>query len=365
MRWLFGLRSSDDHYRNADINGKLKEMKDFLGREILETFLLSDAAPQDGMSFFELDGFLTGLASGPTVIPSEEWLPLLWRQVTPQYRNGRESQLIRNLILRHYEAASRALAAPDEESDLLAIEDFEERMLMASAWSDGFLQAIELRPDSWLPLIQDREGSKLLQPLLLLYREVVEEFENSLSDGLRRAVLSAAAEQIPGCGHAIKQFWNGRARPETAQTRNGASIAIFENLRPSMDADHALDAGQTAADCEAVMFTTTSGVIVSVNENFTAITGFPAEEALGKTPRILKSPLSESPEHSRFWRELNATGRWHGSVWNQRRDGTFIKIRQTVSTVKNTRNEPLAYVSVFQEIERRQSLSIAQSAGAS
>ena len=40
--------------------------------ELLDAFLMSEQTPDSGMMLSELDGFLTALAIGPELIPSNE-----------------------------------------------------------------------------------------------------------------------------------------------------------------------------------------------------------------------------------------------------------------------------------------------------
>jgi uncharacterized protein len=355
-------------------------MRDFLGRQVLEKFLLSDAVPQDGMGLYELDGFLTGLAAGPVIIHVEEWLPLVWGSGAPRFRSVRHRMLIQDLIIRHHDEIARALTGPCDHTELLAIEDIEERILMAYAWSDGFLQALELRPEAWLPLVRDAEACKVLLPLLTLYREALEHVELPLSQSFRRGVLVAAAAQIPGCGYTVKRFWEDRGGKAVASSslaggvaeharaiplllnNNGAGganltdgepRALVDNVLPLLHEDQRIESETARNIDEAVMITNLGGVILSVNTTFTAITGFPVEEVLGNTPRILKSHLTQPPHHVSFWSELTTTGHWHGSIWNRSRDGTLFRIRQTVSTIKNARDQSVGYVAVFEEIDRQ------------
>jgi uncharacterized protein len=103
---------------------------------------------------------------------------------------------------------------------------------------------------------------------------------------------------------------------------------------------------------EAVMITDRSGVILSVNQAFTSITGYSGGEVVGQTPRVLKCSLVSAAEHVSFWTDLLNTGRWHGHVWNRSRGGEPFLISQTVTRVGNANGEPFGYVSVFKKVDR-------------
>ena len=50
-------------------------MLDDADLELLDAFLLSDRAPDNGMGLSDLDGFLSGLVVGPEMILPSEWMP--------------------------------------------------------------------------------------------------------------------------------------------------------------------------------------------------------------------------------------------------------------------------------------------------
>ena len=53
-------------------------MPETVDLELLDAFLLSDRAPDNGMGLSDLDGFLSGLVVGPETILPSEWLPYVW-----------------------------------------------------------------------------------------------------------------------------------------------------------------------------------------------------------------------------------------------------------------------------------------------
>ena len=158
------------------------------------------------MGLAELDGFLTGLVSGPAVVPESQWMPLIWGSGFPRYRSVEQRQLILDLLTERYEELSQALSGSPEDSAAVYIKGDDDE-LTHSAWAGGFLQAMELRPEAWLPLIRNRCASIFLMPLLSLYREA-EDYSLPFNPDLNRAIVRAAAELVPACAFGIKEFWN-------------------------------------------------------------------------------------------------------------------------------------------------------------
>ncbi|MFZ4536655.1 EAL domain-containing protein [Propionivibrio sp.] len=103
---------------------------------------------------------------------------------------------------------------------------------------------------------------------------------------------------------------------------------------------------------EAVMVTTAEGVITSVNRAFTEITGFRAEEAIGKTPGLLKSGVHTPNFYHGFWECLRTKHRWAGEIWNRRKNGEVYPQWGSVTAIINNTGEAQNYVAVFSDISK-------------
>ena len=66
--------------------------------------------------------------------------------------------------------------------------------------------------------------------------------------------------------------------------------------------------------------------IVFVNPAFTKMTGYTAEEAIGKTPRILQGPLTDKSVLRRLRQNLARGEGFTGEAINYRKDGTSFNI---------------------------------------
>jgi diguanylate cyclase (GGDEF)-like protein/PAS domain S-box-containing protein len=101
---------------------------------------------------------------------------------------------------------------------------------------------------------------------------------------------------------------------------------------------------------EAVMITDAQGVIVRINPAFTRITGYAGEDVIGRTPRILRSSQHDAEFHSAFWRQLKREGHWSGRYWNRRKSGEEYCSSQTVTSVRDTRDQVVRYITVSRDI---------------
>ncbi|CAA7621917.1 EAL domain-containing protein [Magnetospirillum sp. SS-4] len=120
--------------------------------------------------------------------------------------------------------------------------------------------------------------------------------------------------------------------------------------RRMAEADQRLAASVFHSTSEGIIITDTLGTILAVNQAFTDITGFEAEEAVGKTPRILKSDHHDQAFYEGMWHVLTETGQWSGEIWNRRKDGDVFLERQTINMIRDDEGRPYRFVAVFSDI---------------
>lgn len=109
----------------------------------------------------------------------------------------------------------------------------------------------------------------------------------------------------------------------------------------------------------AMLITDKDGTILRVNPAFTRITGYSAEEVIGKNPRVLQSGHQTPEFYKKFWKTINETGKWEGEIWNKRKDGEIYPEYQTITAVINRKGNTTHYVATFQDItERKQTQAL-------
>lgn len=100
----------------------------------------------------------------------------------------------------------------------------------------------------------------------------------------------------------------------------------------------------------SVVITDTTGRIEWVNEAFTQITGYKAEEAIGKTPAILKSGHLPDSYYKNLWERLRAGDNFYGVFVNRRKDGTLYHANQTIAPVLGGDGKPIRYISIQEDV---------------
>lgn len=103
---------------------------------------------------------------------------------------------------------------------------------------------------------------------------------------------------------------------------------------------------------DGIFITDLDAQIVAVNRAFTHISGYSEFEAIGQTPRMLKSGRHDAPFYQAMWSALLDSGNWQGEVWNRRKNGELYQQLLTISTVRNEAGAPSHYVSVMTDISQ-------------
>lgn len=93
--------------------------------------------------------------------------------------------------------------------------------------------------------------------------------------------------------------------------------------------------------------------IVYVNPAFTAMTGYAADEAIGKTPRILQGPRTERAVLDRLRERLSAGKMFRGEILNYRKDGTPFVMEWQVAPIRDASGTITHWVATQYDVTDR------------
>jgi PAS domain S-box-containing protein len=93
--------------------------------------------------------------------------------------------------------------------------------------------------------------------------------------------------------------------------------------------------------------------ILYVNEAFTRMTGYAAEEMLGASPRMLQGPATRPLTVRAMSRALRREGRFHGHVVNHRKNGEEYICEVEAFAVRDEAGRILFFAALEQEVRRR------------
>jgi len=85
-----------------------------------------------------------------------------------------------------------------------------------------------------------------------------------------------------------------------------------------------------------VVVTDIEGKIEYTNPAFTKITGYSAVEALGRTPRMLKSGEQPSPTYDKLWETIKSGREWYSEFCNKKKDGDLYRESVYITSLKNS-----------------------------
>ncbi len=101
---------------------------------------------------------------------------------------------------------------------------------------------------------------------------------------------------------------------------------------------------------EAMMVTDSDSRILRVNSAFTETTGYTPDEAVGQTPRLLKSDRHGRDFYRKMWDSIDRTGGWQGEIWDRRKDGQVYPKWLTISAVKDRDRTVTHYIGAHYDI---------------
>ena len=104
---------------------------------------------------------------------------------------------------------------------------------------------------------------------------------------------------------------------------------------------------------DSVFITNAEGVIEYVNPAFEASTGYSREEALGRTPRILKSGRQTPEQYDVLWKTILAGETHRSIIVNRKKNGDEYYAEQSISPVTDPKGNIINFVSVVKDITDR------------
>jgi PAS domain S-box-containing protein len=102
-----------------------------------------------------------------------------------------------------------------------------------------------------------------------------------------------------------------------------------------------------------VIITDAEGTIEYVNPRFEEMTGYPAEEVLGKPVTILRSTAASAQLSNKMWDAILANHEWRGELENIRKNGESYWSSVSVSPVQDQEGLVTHYVAIQEDITNR------------
>jgi diguanylate cyclase (GGDEF)-like protein/PAS domain S-box-containing protein len=144
-------------------------------------------------------------------------------------------------------------------------------------------------------------------------------------------------------------------RPIDRAAVNEGSIWVYTDItaKYQQEAELRLAERVFAHASEALMVTDQDGIIINVNQAFTQITGYLREEAIGQTPRILKSGRHDVGFYKALWATVAESGHWEGEIWDRRKNGQVYPKWLSITVMRDAAGHVVNYIGSFSDITER------------
>jgi diguanylate cyclase (GGDEF)-like protein/PAS domain S-box-containing protein len=195
------------------------------------------------------------------------------------------------------------------------------------------------------------------QPVEIL----VPEFARQCHAGLRASYIRESTARPMGGGRGIRVLKKDSSECEIeaslSRIKTDQGVYVATSLRDITERKRSESELRIAAAAfesqECMVVTDANGIILRINQTFTETTGYTESEAIGQTPRLLKSGRHSAEFYSEMWEILINTGRWQGEVWDRRKNGEEYPSWLTISAVKDANGVTTNYVGTHADITLR------------
>ena len=102
-----------------------------------------------------------------------------------------------------------------------------------------------------------------------------------------------------------------------------------------------------------VVITDTQGTIEYVNSKFTQVTGYTAEEAIGRNPRILNSGIQSAAVYRELWGTVLGGGEWRGEFGNKKKNGEIYWESACIVPISDSSGAITHFLALKEDITER------------
>jgi len=195
-------------------------------------------------------------------------------------------------------------------------------------------------------------GEAATWPLLTVDRNysLLQARDLSVRRGIRHLGITDEAQNIVG----VLSFADILGLLEHDQVSHLEQV-LREREQALIDSQRSLRLSKQVIDAslDGVVITNAEGIIEAVNPAFTKLTGYGADEVIGKTPAVLRSGRHDVTFYERMWGSLHQTGYWQGEIWNRRKSGEVYPEWLTITEIRDDFGGEHKYAGVFSDISER------------
>jgi diguanylate cyclase (GGDEF)-like protein/PAS domain S-box-containing protein len=202
----------------------------------------------------------------------------------------------------------------------------------------GYTKEEVMRPDWWMKHLNPKDRGRVLaasarlfqgEPVVCDYRFMHKNGHEVWIHDEQKLVCDAQGRPIE-----VVSSWSDITGQKMAELELRIAAITFESH-------------------EGILVTDANKTIQRVNHAFTQVTGYSAEEVIGKTPAILKSGRQDADFYDNMWQTIQQEDFWQGEIWNRRKNGEIYPEWLIITAIKDSQGQISNYVATFSDITER------------
>ena len=189
------------------------------------------AGPMQG-SITGVHGFLTSIACGPMVMPSE-WIPVIFHDPDDVgWESQEQAQRAMTLLMRFHNEIVADLEPTGRRYSIIIdrLGDGADAVDLADDWCRGYVLGIAMRNDEWQEAMEAPELRTAFLPILTIAHpkklglDFAEDFKT----------YQALVDELPDCAFAISEWWRKKRVAEMHSSAQGSDVGTARRVGPKM-----------------------------------------------------------------------------------------------------------------------------------
>ncbi|TAK62194.1 MAG: EAL domain-containing protein [Methylobacter sp.] len=131
-----------------------------------------------------------------------------------------------------------------------------------------------------------------------------------------------------------------------------AQIVLAFDVSSRIASEQQLRLNAQVFECsrEGILITDADNKIVAVNSAYCEMTGYKAEEVIGKNPSLISSGKHNKTFYDAMWRDILNNGHWQGEVTNCRKNGDFYTQWLAISTIREQNGRIAHHICIMSDL---------------
>ncbi len=144
---------------------------------------------------------------------------------------------------------------------------------------------------------------------------------------------------------STKTIWEGRS----------AGLVLLQDITDRWQAVEQMRKLSSAVEqtADSVIITDLEGIIEYVNQGFEHVTGYRRDEAVGQTPRLIKSDRQKPEFYTALWMKIRDGQVYNDVFINRRKDGSLYYEEKTITPLKDAEGRITHFVSTGKDVTER------------